>query len=56
MGIDYTIFEPHVFWGALVGAGVSFMVFLASGNLWLLLLLLIFVGIAVDVAAHNYQH
>ncbi len=56
MPLDFSIFEPHVFWGALIGAGVALVLFVATGELWILLLLLIFVGIAVDVAAHDYQH
>jgi len=60
MPIDFSALEPHVFLGALAGAAIVVVLILgglkAHHLLLLLLLLGIFVGIAVDVAAHGYQH
>jgi len=60
MTIDFSAFEPHVFIGALTGAAIVLCLLLGwlkpYHTLLLLLLFGIFVGIAVDVAAHGYQH
>jgi hypothetical protein len=56
MPIDYSVFEPRVFYGAVLGAVLSLYLALALKS-WLVIVLFgLFVGIGVDVAAHNYQH
>lgn len=50
--------QPHVFVGALAGAT---LVLLYAAGVWdsplvLILLVAIFIGIAVDVVAHGYEH
>jgi hypothetical protein len=46
----------HVFWGSLLGAGLTFLLLLVLRSWALLLVFAIFVGIAVDVWAHGYEH
>ena len=55
---DFSILEPHVFYGAIAGAVISLVLLISSpgARLWLAIVFAIFVGIAVDVAAHGYQH
>ena len=51
--------EPHVLWGALALVGLTLWLVLCKPGktlLPLLLIMLIGMGIAVDVAAHDYQH
>jgi hypothetical protein len=54
--IDYSWGEPHVFYGAVLGAVFVLLGLVGGGWLWLVIAFAIFVGIAVDVAAHGYQH
>lgn len=57
--VDYSILEPHVFWGALVGVGIAIWLAVklkGREQIAAILLALFFGGIAVDVAAHGYQH
>ena len=56
MPIDYTVLEPHAFYGAVAGAVLSLYLLLQSPGLGIALVFAILVGIAVDLAAHQYQH
>lgn len=56
MAVDYSILEPHVFYGAVFGAALSLYLAYRYKAWPVVVLSLIFTGIAVDVAAHGYQH